>query len=125
MVGNVLGPHVSMQNEESIRRTDEFHELQNLETDSHCFDGVRFTASTARRTGLCNLDHGIDGTITHRCTVALESLTDDDKEPRRIEEIMLKFLVDELRVEHRSEVRSLRGVSLDLCLKCGGISVCV
>lgn len=123
MVGNVLNSSVSTQNEGPIGRTDKFHKFQNVKTHSHCFDGIRLTASTTGSTGPCNLDHSINGAIAHRRTVALQGLTDDDEEPGGIEEIVLKFLVNEFRVKNRSEMRSLSSVSFDLRLEGGWIGI--
>jgi hypothetical protein len=94
-----------------------FHELEYVEAHSHCFDSVRFTATTARRTGLCNLDHSVHCAITHGRAVTFQSLTNDNEKPRWVEDVVLQFLLNEIRVENRSEMRSLGGMSLDLDLE--------
>lgn len=96
--------------------TDQFHKLEDFEAQTYCFDSVRLRSATARCTRLGDVDHGVDCTVAHGCTVALERLTDDDEQTGGVEQIMLKFLLDEIRVKNGPEMGSLRSVTLDLSL---------
>jgi hypothetical protein len=93
-----------------MRRTHQFHQLQNIHAHAHGADRVCLAALAARRTRLRDLHHELDGVVPHRGTVTLEGKADGPEEARRIKELMLKLLLNKGWIEDRAYVRRLRDV---------------
>lgn len=98
-------------------RNIQFHKLKDLEAHAHSFYSIGLSSPSTRCTLLCHFDHGINGTVAHRGTMAFEGLTDYNKEAGRVKQIVLQLLLYEIWVEDRSEVGGLCCMPFDLRLK--------
>ena len=86
--------------------TYQFHELQNVKThpDSFRQGGGVHTIDT----GLGGLDHSLNIAVSHWSTMTFESFSKNLKETRSVPDAMVDLLLNQVWVQHRSDVTRLR-----------------
>ena len=82
--------------------TYQLHELKNVEAHPYglCQGGSVPTVDA----GLGGLDHSLDVTVSHWSTMAFESFSKNLKETRGVPNAMVDFLLDQLRIQYRSDI---------------------